>query len=246
MVKEKEIIIPKDSVYHTIIREFKIVKIPIKYYEKEEILWKEFYNLFKIYNEKTFDIKKIAKIYFEDKELNVKKIIDKWTLETTKEFDRWFLKQYFLLFLSEVPEFVKTGVSRLHLNEEPLFKNLRKQYFEGEYKYLTKIFNNYDYYNDPQKLFNEIIFKIFDFQDDIKEFLTERFNLLQYFDSELKISENGISILKSKIIETARKDTNIAIKLCCGRFSFEKELFRGWLKFGKISLEKAHELFPDI
>jgi len=52
--------------------------------------------------------------------------------------------------------------------------------------------------------------------------------------------------MKEQILDIAKADTNKAISLCSGRFDFEKELFVGWYKVGKLSLSELQNKYSDF
>jgi hypothetical protein len=60
------------------------------------------------------------------------------------------------------------------------------------------------------------------------------------------LSDNEIAQLQTLIKTTAKSDTKAAIALCSGRFDFEKELFVGWYKVGKLALSKLQIVYPDF
>jgi hypothetical protein len=66
------------------------------------------------------------------------------------------------------------------------------------------------------------------------------------FSQQYKLPESDLSKMKEQILDIDKTDTNKAISLCSGRFDFEKELFVGWYKVGKLSLSELQNIYPDF
>lgn len=95
------------------------------------------------------------------------------------------------------------------------------------------------------RLFREIALSIFvDISNQNQ--ISERNALLNLMPQQCKLPESDLSEMKEQIINIAKTDVNKAISLCSGRFDFEKELFIGWYKVGKLSLSELQNLYFDI
>lgn len=94
-------------------------------------------------------------------------------------------------------------------------------------------------------LYREIAISIFVDTSDIDK-IKERKLLLNALDEQYKLPEADLENLKDLTLEMTRKDIDKAIALCSGRFDFEKELFIGWFKVGKLSLNQMKSTYPDF
>lgn len=95
------------------------------------------------------------------------------------------------------------------------------------------------------RLFREIALSIF-VDTSIQSQITERNTLLNLFSKHYKLPESDLSEMKEEILDIAKIDTNKAISLCTGRFEFEKELFIGWYKVGKLALAELEIFYSDF
>ncbi|MDR2652832.1 MAG: BREX-4 system phosphatase PglZ, partial [Prevotellaceae bacterium] len=95
------------------------------------------------------------------------------------------------------------------------------------------------------RLFREIALSIF-VDTNSQSQIVERNTLLNLFSQQYKLPESDLSAMKELIWDIAKTDTNKAISLCSGKFDFEKELFIGWYKVGKLSLSKLQNTYPDF
>jgi len=95
------------------------------------------------------------------------------------------------------------------------------------------------------RLFKEIALSIF-VDSNLNNQIAERDTLLNLFAQQYKLPESDLSEMKEQILEIAKTDTNKAISLCSGRFDFEKELFIGWYKIGKLSLLELQNIYPNF
>jgi hypothetical protein len=95
------------------------------------------------------------------------------------------------------------------------------------------------------RLFREIALSIF-VDTNSNSQIVERNTLLQLFAQQYKLPDSDLSDMKEQILDIAKTDTNKAISLCSGRFSFEEELFIGWYKVGKLSLSELQKIYPDF
>jgi hypothetical protein len=95
------------------------------------------------------------------------------------------------------------------------------------------------------RLFREIALSIF-VDTNSQSQIAERNTLLNLFSQQYKLPESDLSEMKEQILNIATTDTNKAISLCSGRFDFEKELFMGWYKVGKLSLSELQNSYPDF
>lgn len=95
------------------------------------------------------------------------------------------------------------------------------------------------------RLFREITLSIFvDISNQNQ--IIERNALLYLIPPQCKLPESDLSEIKEQILDIAKTDTNKAISLCSGRFDFEKELFIGWYKIGKLSLTELQSRYFDF
>lgn len=95
------------------------------------------------------------------------------------------------------------------------------------------------------RLFREIALSIF-VDTNSQSQIAERNTLLSLFSQQYKLPESDLSEMKELILDIAKTDTNKAISLCSGKFDFEKELFVGWYKVGKLSLSELQNIYPDF
>lgn len=95
------------------------------------------------------------------------------------------------------------------------------------------------------RLFREIALSIF-VDTNSQSHIAERNTLLNFFSQQHKLPESDLSEMKEQILDIAKTDTNKAISLCSGRFDFEKELFIGWYKVGKLSLSELQNNYSDF
>lgn len=95
------------------------------------------------------------------------------------------------------------------------------------------------------RLFREIALSIF-VDTNSRSQIIERNTLLNLFSNQYKLPESDLSEMKEQILEIEKSDIDKAIFLCSGRFDFEKELFIGWYKAGKLSLSKLQNIYPDL
>lgn len=95
------------------------------------------------------------------------------------------------------------------------------------------------------RLFREIALSIF-VDTNLQTQIAERNTLLNLFSQQYKVPESDLSEMKELILDIAKTDTNKAISLCSGRLDFEKELFIGWYKVGKLSLSELQNIYPDF
>jgi hypothetical protein len=111
-------------------------------------------------------------------------------------------------------------------------------------QYLTDIISDCTNYSSAY-LFYKIAFSIFDTTNETT-YYEQRNNLLQMFDEQYNLLDNNLSTLENKIKDIDKKNTETAIKLCSGRFFFEKELFISWYKIGKLKTADLEKLYPDF
>ncbi|MDR1793064.1 MAG: BREX-4 system phosphatase PglZ, partial [Bacteroidales bacterium] len=95
------------------------------------------------------------------------------------------------------------------------------------------------------RLFREIALSIFVYTS-VQSQIEERNTLLKLFDRQYKLPEADLLQMKEQILEISKTDTTKAISLCSGRFDFEKELFIGWYKVGKLKITDLEKLYPDF
>ena len=95
------------------------------------------------------------------------------------------------------------------------------------------------------RLFREIALSIF-VDTNSQSQIAERNTLLNLFSQQYKLPESDLLEMKEQILDIAKADTNKAISLCSGRFDFEKELFVGWYKVGKLSLSELQNKYSDF
>ena len=111
-------------------------------------------------------------------------------------------------------------------------------------QYFTDIISDCTNYSSAY-LLHEITFVIFENPNE-KSYYEQRNNLLQMIDEQYNLSDSDLSILENKVKEKEEENTEATIKLCSGRFSFEKELFIGWYKVGKLKTSDLEKLYPDF
>ncbi|MBZ4674436.1 MAG: pglZ [Dysgonamonadaceae bacterium] len=95
------------------------------------------------------------------------------------------------------------------------------------------------------RLFREIALSIF-VDTNSRSQIIERNTLLNLFSNQYKLPESDLSEMKEQILEIEKSDIDKAISLCSGRFDFEKELFIGWYKVGKLSLSELQSRYSDF
>lgn len=117
-------------------------------------------------------------------------------------------------------------------------------HFISDNEYLNEIMVNCVDYS-ALRLFREIALLIF-VDTNVAKLIEERNCLLNLFEKQYKIPDSDLLELKEQILDIAQYDTDKAISLCSGRFEFEKELFIGWHKVGKLKVEKLVNLYPDF
>ena len=123
---------------------------------------------------------------------------------------------------------------------------LRHYYLQHIYnnEYLTEIIENCINYSSSY-LFHKIALSIFDIENE-QDYYGQRNQLLLMFDEQFNLSDSDLTTLEEKIKDVAKNNTVTAIKLCSGKFSFEKELFIDWYKDRKLSLSKLQNIYPDF
>lgn len=117
-------------------------------------------------------------------------------------------------------------------------------FFIADNGYLNGIFLDCIDYS-ALRLFREIALSIF-VDTNSKSRIIERNTLLSLFSSQYKLPDSDLSEMKEQILAIAKTDINKAISLCSGRFDFEKELFIGWYKDGKLSLSELKNSYSDF
>jgi hypothetical protein len=125
-----------------------------------------------------------------------------------------------------------------------LLKHYYLQNLTNENQYLTDIMKDCVDYSSL-RLFREIALSIF-VDTNNKKFIEERNHLLNLFDEQYKLPDTDLIQMKEKILNIAQSDTGKAILLCSGRFDFEKELFIGWYKAGKLKNADLKKVYPDF
>ena len=95
------------------------------------------------------------------------------------------------------------------------------------------------------RLFREIALSIF-VDTNSRSQIIERNTLLNLFSNQYKLPESDLSEMKEQILKIEKSDIDKAISLCSGRFDFEKELFIGWYKVGKLSLSELQSRYSDF
>jgi len=116
--------------------------------------------------------------------------------------------------------------------------------FIADNKYLNGIILDCVDYS-ALRLFREIALSIF-VDTNSQSQIAERNALLNLFSQQYKLPESDLLEMKELILDIAKTDTNKAISLCSGRFDFEKELFIGWYKVGKLSLSEIQNIYLDF
>jgi hypothetical protein len=116
--------------------------------------------------------------------------------------------------------------------------------FIADNEYLNSIMLDCVDYS-PLKLFREIALSIF-VDTSVPNQIKERNTLLNLFEQQCKLPDSDLSEMKKQILDIAKTDANKAISLCSGRFDFEKELFIGWYKAGKLRIADLERLYPDF
>jgi hypothetical protein len=116
--------------------------------------------------------------------------------------------------------------------------------FITDNEYLNGIFLDFTDYS-ALRLFRKIALSIF-VDTNSQSQIAERNTLLNLFAEQYKLPESDETEIKEHILNIAKTDTNQAISRCSGRFEFEKELFIGWYKIGKLSLVELQKSYPDF
>ena len=117
-------------------------------------------------------------------------------------------------------------------------------HFIADNEYLNEIIINCVDYSSL-RLFKEIALSIF-VNTSERKLVEERNNLLNLIDNQYKLPDSDKSEIKKQILNIAKSDTEKAISFCSGRFEFEKEMFIGWYKVGKLSLSQMQKIYPDF
>ncbi len=125
-----------------------------------------------------------------------------------------------------------------------LLKHYYLQNLFAQNRYLTDIIKDCVDYSSL-RLFREVALSIFVDTSD-KKSIEERNNLMDLFDKQYKLPDSDLSEIKEQILDIAKSDTGKAIQLCSGRFDFEKEIFIGWYKIGKMKNAELQNFYPDF
>ena len=206
-----------------------------------------------------FDIRKIDTAYdFITKFLNVSIGIE---YEEQEE-------KYWLQFLPNIQEgaFSFRSFANKHFNVQTLTikdvlnkwtspessefdRWLLKHYYlehlaDENHPYLTKIMTSCTDYS-PLRLFCKTALSIFE-DTGLQSRAEERNELLRLFAPQYELPASDLQEIEKQIKTIAKSDTKKAFALCSGRFAFEKILFIGWYKEGKLSMEALQKVYPDF
>lgn len=128
--------------------------------------------------------------------------------------------------------------------ERWVLKHYYLNYLNTKNSYLGEIIeSSTDYYN-ATNLLRDILLSIFDNLNE--EHIEERSFLLREIDKNVSLSTVDLEKLKSKTLHIAQEDLSTGIKLCSGKFAFEKSLFIEWFQKGKLDYSILQELAPNI
>ena len=83
------------------IAQFHNIQIDIEYMVRDEYFWIQLLSLIDCQKDNTFSFKAFVEDYFNVRKLKTEDIINIWTSNDTKDFDRWLLKHYYLHFISD-------------------------------------------------------------------------------------------------------------------------------------------------
>lgn len=82
------------------ITEFLNVQFEIEYKASDEYFWIQFLSLLEDIKADSFSFKDFVNKYFNVYNLTVENVLNIWSSNNTKEFDRWLLRHYFLRYLA--------------------------------------------------------------------------------------------------------------------------------------------------
>ncbi|MDD4684803.1 MAG: BREX-4 system phosphatase PglZ [Bacteroidales bacterium] len=117
--------------------------------------------------------------------------------------------------------------------------------FLNNNNYLNTIIENCNDYSNKY-LFQQIALNIFVSINEKRKYFQERNELLLLFEEHHKLPDYDLRILEEKIKSISKNNYETAFALCSGKFDFEKELFIGWYKVGKLSIYDLKRLYPDL
>lgn len=119
------------------ITQFLKISIHIEYKASDESFWVTMLASLDKNQTDTFKFKKFVNKQFNVYSLTIKDILDKWSLENTKEFDRWLLKHYYLLYLNTESIYL-TGIIKDitdYYKATTLLNEVTLSIFSNPYKY---------------------------------------------------------------------------------------------------------------
>jgi len=156
-----------------------------------------------------------------------------------------FSKKYFNVIEFSVKDILNRWTDEnTTVFERWLLKHYYLQVLFTENQYLTNAFNDCVNYSSLE-LFRKIALLIFGETNNLK-FIEERTTLLCLFDKQYQLPDSDLSEMKDLILNIAKSDTEKAISLCSSKFDFEKEMFIGWYKVGKLNNRELQKLYPDF
>lgn len=115
---------------------------------------------------------------------------------------------------------------------------------DENHPYLTQIMSSCADYS-PLSLFCKTALSIFE-DTSLQNRAEERYELLRWFLPQYELPKSDLEKIEIQIKDIAKSDTQKAFALCSGRFAFEKILFIGWYKEGKLTMEALQKVYPDF
>lgn len=194
------------------------INLQFEYKQEEEEFWNQLLNDCKNKIIDNFNV-------FVSNKLNLKRITEKnilniWTDPISSEYIRWLLKNNYLLNIT-------------HENNE-----------SAKEGYLYSIINNCNDYSNYY-LYKELALRIFDNIDN-QNHIKERQELINLIDDKFNLPSDVINELETKIKKISSQSIGESIKLCIGRFEFEKIMLIGAYKNDKINIDKLKINYFDI
>lgn len=92
--------IKKIETAYAFITQFLNIQIGIEYRVNDEIYWKQLLSLLNCCKTSSFSFNTFANKYFNVHNLKIENILNLWTSNDSKDFDRWLLKHYYLNFIA--------------------------------------------------------------------------------------------------------------------------------------------------
>ncbi|WP_165044721.1 BREX-4 system phosphatase PglZ [Dysgonomonas sp. ZJ709] len=93
--------IRKIETAYSFITQFLNIQTGIEYKVSDEVFWIQLLSLLDYHKTNSFSFKVFVNKYFNIHDLKIENLLNIWTSNETKEFDRWLLKHYYLHFLAD-------------------------------------------------------------------------------------------------------------------------------------------------